>query len=272
MAQFGQKATWRDRATEGRRRLQVERQLQILNLLTKDGVGQVSELSVRFGVSRNTIRRDLKHLEEQGLVSVRHGGAVSTGSPTVAVTFQKREDQFASEKRRLGERAAQLIEDGDAIIIDAGTTTERIIPALKGKRNITVITNGINIALGLSGLTGVTTVMSGGILDESAMCTAGFHAEEFITQFHVAKAFIGTGGITADGLTNTNAFEVPMKRAMIRTADLIVLVVTHDKVGRVSLTHFAALSDVDIMITGAGADRGTIAAAEAAGIEVVLCE
>jgi len=249
--------------------MQVERQLQILALLAEEGVAQIAQLSRRFGVSRNTIRRDLKQLEDEGLVMLAHGGAVSRQYPPMGVPIQMRQDQFGKEKQRIGERAAVLVHDGDAIIIDSGTTTERMIPSLKGKTGITVITNGINIAL--VGTPGINTVLSGGILNETTISTAGFHAESFIAQFHVRTAFIGAGGVTLDGVSNTNAFEVQIKRAMIECADVVVFLATHDKIGNVSIAPLAPLSAIDLIITDDKADSREVEAYRERGVEVILC-
>ncbi len=251
--------------------MRTERQIEILNLLRTNGVAEISVLSGRFAVSQNTIRRDLRSLAEQGLLTLTHGGAVYNRNIPMGIPLGEREDRFAEEKLRIGRKAAEFIGDGEAVILDAGTTTERIIPFLVDKRNLTVVTNGLNIAESLMGIPGVTSILVGGIVNETTRCTAGFHAEEFIRQFHVSTAFISAGGVERNGVTNTNVFEVEIKRSMIRSAAKVVLVATHDKIGTVSLAPFAGLEEVDALVTDVEADEKALAPIRERGVEVYLC-
>ena len=183
----------------------------------------------------------------------------------------QREDEWTEEKNRIGRKACELVSPGQAIILDAGTTTERMIPGLRALSGLTVITNGLNIARGLSGLTGVTTVLCGGILNDITGSLAGFHAEEFMRQFHVATAFLSAGGVTVDGVANTNAFEVRVKQSMLEAAERVILLVAHDKIGRKSFAPFARLDQIDMVLTDSGAPPGEVERLRAAGAEVVLC-
>ena len=251
--------------------MRMERQIEILSFLRNTNVVQIKELSDRLRVSRNTIRRDLKRLEEEGLVRITHGGAVGIQNAPMGIPLGIREDQYAEEKVRIGKKAAELIQDGDAIILDAGTTTERIVSFLKDKKNLTVITNGLNIALCLLGIPGVTALLVGGVMNEITRCTAGFYAEEFLRQFHVSTAFISAGGVTVDGVMNTNAFEVRIKRSMIQAADRVVLVVTRDKIGKTSLAPFAKLEEFDVILTDSKAPEEELEKLRGKGVEIVLC-
>jgi DeoR/GlpR family transcriptional regulator of sugar metabolism len=183
----------------------------------------------------------------------------------------QRQDQFMEEKTRIGRRACGFVGMGQAIILDAGTTTERMIPGLREISGLTIITNGLNIARGLSGCGGVTTVLCGGILNDVTGSLAGFHAEEFMKQFHVATAFLSVGGVTAEGAANTNAFEVRIKHSMLETAERVILLATHEKIGRQAFAPFALLDEIDIVITDAEADPEEVERLRAAGAEVILC-
>ena len=175
------------------------------------------------------------------------------------------------EKHAIGLKAADIISDGEAIILDAGTTTEQIAKAISKKKRLTVITNAFNIALILSEMKGITVVMTGGIFNVITGCLAGFHAEQFINQFHVDKAFISAGGVNLENVTNTNAFEVQIKHAMMDVADESYLVVTHHKIGRTSLVPFANVKDFHAILTDAGVDQDQVERIQSAGVQIVLC-
>jgi DeoR/GlpR family transcriptional regulator of sugar metabolism len=251
--------------------MQLERQLEILQIIKSKGIVKVTELSRHYGVSLNTIRRDLHRLEEQGLLQVSRGGAMGAPNPPMSAPLGQRGDQWTEEKNRIGRKACEFVGGGQAVILDAGTTTERMIPGLRGIQGLTVITNGLNIARGLSGLPGITTVLCGGILNEVTGSLAGFHAEEFMKQFHVATAFLSAGGVTVDGAANTNAFEVRIKHSMLEAAERAILLVAHDKIGRKAFAPFARLEEIDVVITDDDAPPGEVERLRAAGAEVILC-
>lgn len=252
-------------------KMQMERQLEILNIIQNKGIVRVAELCLHYGLSPNTIRRDLRRLEDQGRLTTCRGGAVGTLNAPMGMPLGQREDQYQEEKIRIGREACTFVSAGQAIILDAGTTTERMIPGLREIGVLTVITNGLNIAHGLSGVNGITTLLCGGVLNDVTGSLAGFHAEEFMKQFHVATAFISAGGLTADGVSNTNAFEVRIKQSMLESAERVILLVSHDKIGRHALAPFARLDEIDIVITDSAADSEEVGRLRAAGVEVIAC-
>jgi DeoR family fructose operon transcriptional repressor len=251
--------------------LQLERQIKIVNLLSQTRAVTVVDLARTFRVSQNTVRRDLQALAEKGFLSLTHGGAVLEGGAPMGAPLSQREVSHIEEKRAIGLKAADMVVEGQAIILDAGTTTEQVALALKDKRSLTVITNAINVASSLQGVPGITVVLTGGILNDVTGCVAGFHAEQFLGQFHADKAFISAGGVTADSVTNTNAFEVEIKRRMMAAAEESFLVVNGSKVGRTSLVPFARPADFRAIITDTGADKETVDRLRSLGTEVILC-
>ena len=251
--------------------LQLQRQLKIMNLLGQSQAVTIVDLAREFGVSQNTIRRDLQALADKGFLSLTHGGAVLNRQAPMGAPLSQREISHIQEKRAIGLKAAEMVGEGEAIILDAGTTTEQIAIALKDRRALTVITNAINIAGQLRAAAGVTVVLTGGILNDVTGCVAGFHAEQFVGQFHAGKAFISAGGVTVDSVTNTNAFEVQIKRRMMAAAEQSFLVVSHYKLGRTSLVPFARPGDFRAILTDAQADPEVVSGLRALGTEVVLC-
>jgi DeoR/GlpR family transcriptional regulator of sugar metabolism len=251
--------------------MQLERQLEILQIIHSKGHVKVSELSRHYRVSLNTIRRDLRRLAEQGMLKVRRGGALGAPNLPMGAPLVQRADLRTKEKIRIGRKACELVRAGQAVILDAGTTTEQMIPGLRGIQGLTVITNGLNIAHGLSGLPNITTVLCGGILNEVTGSLAGFHAEEFMKQFHVTTAFLSAGGITVDGAANTNMFEVRIKRSILEAAERVVLLAAHDKIGRKAFAPFARLDEIDVVLTDTEAPSEEVERLRAAGVEVILC-
>lgn len=251
--------------------MRVQREMDIMNWLHKRGTARITELSDYLRVSKNTIRRDLKSLEEQGHIRITHGGAVLNRDSPMGAPLSDREVQLIDEKRRIGREANALIPAGASVLLDAGTTTEQVAVALHDRDGLTIITNGLNIITHLADASDLVTVCTGGSINTITRCFVGFHAEQFLEQFHVDIAFISAGGVNARGVTNTNTAEVQIKRAMIGIADKVVLLVTHDKVGRTALAPFAGLNDIHTIITDDKADPAIVDSLRLAGPQVIIC-
>ena len=257
--------------------LRAEREFKIINKLRAERIVHLSDLSTAIGVSENTIRRDLQRLQDTGILKRTHGGAVITEEDhdthsSDDVDWLARESQSPAEKQRIGREAANLVHDGEAIILDAGTTTMQIARNLREKRNLTVVTNAVNIGLELARNANLTVVLTGGILRELSKSLVGPLVEDFISgSIHVDRLFLSAGGVSTDaGITNANTIEVPIKRAMIRAAREVILVVTHQKIGRRSFTQIAPLEAISTIVTDTSADAGLVASLEARGIKVIL--
>jgi DeoR/GlpR family transcriptional regulator of sugar metabolism len=251
--------------------LAAERQRAIANSLVAEQAVTVTALCQRFGVSANTIRRDLRTLERSHQATVVHGGAVINENRDTEIPFPKRQAAAVNEKTLIGERAAQMVQDGEAIILDAGTTTHFIAKALRCRQDLTVITNAINIAQELAGCPGIMTILSGGVLRAKSNCLIGQTAERTLGEWHVAKAFISAGGVELEaGLTNPNPFEVPVKQAMIRAAQKVILVATSEKFGLRSLAPFAALGSITTIITDERLPADTATSIRSLGIELII--
>lgn len=251
--------------------MRIEREIDIMRLLTLKRAVRIAELSSLIGVSQNTIRRDLRSLAAQGALRLTHGGAVINEDIPMGIPLGEREIHFIDEKRRIGLKAIEMIPEGSSVLLDAGTTTEQIAQAIRDRNGLTVITNAMNIILRLSDAKGIVSVSTGGVLNTITKCFSGFHAEQFLSQFHVDIAFISAGGVTERGLTNTNAVEVQIKKTMIEVSDLVVVAVTHDKIGKVSLSPFADLDAVDLILTDSGADPAVVEKIERRGPKFVVC-
>jgi len=257
--------------------LRAERELRIINRLRSERVVRLAALSSSLGVSENTIRRDLRRLAETGILQRTHGGAFilddeGGGRSAEDLEWLERQARFPDEKVRIGTAAAEMVRDGEAVIIDAGTTAMQVARALHGRHGVTVVTNAVNIGLELARSPSLTVVLTGGILRDISKSLVGPQAEEFLNaDIHADRLFLSAGGVSVDaGVTNANTIEVPVKRAMIRAAREVVLVVTHDKIGRRSFTPIAPLPALSAIITDSGVDPAARAEIEARGVRVIV--
>lgn len=229
-----------------------ERRKQIQSFLEENGRVSVDELTLRFQVSKVTIRGDLDALEEEGLVKRTHGGAifVSSDASHADPPFFDRQQSNSDEKLRIGKAAASLIESGDIVFLDAGTTSHSIAKHLHHRSNITVVTIGLRIAMELEEAEGITVVVPGGIMRRGSMSLLGDYATRTLDSIHINKAFVGAKGVTAaEGLTDVNAFEVATKQHVVQRADQVIGVVDHSKWGRVSFATFAPTDQVTAIIS-----------------------
>lgn len=213
----------------------------------------VQELCDLFQVSESTIRRDLKELETRSILKRTHGGAVNFQAVAFEPTYSEKEDQFQDEKKRIAQKAAEFIEDGDSLIIDSGTTTLYLANELAKFKDLTVVTNSIHLMQKLSALQGINIISTGGMLRTNTMALAGPMAEKSLEQLHVDKAFLGTNGLNIEeGLTTPNLVEASIKQKMIGAADQVFVMADHTKIGCVSFARFGEISDIDACITGSG--------------------
>lgn len=249
-----------------------ERLDRILALLQERGRVSVAGLCERFAVSAVTIRSDLATLEQQGALVRTHGGAVirpDNGSEPLAFALRKK--LHLAEKERIGRAAAEWVRDGDSIALDASTTAWQVARHLRGRRELTVITNGLFIALEFLDLPDVTVVMPGGSLRPASASLIGDQGACILEHYHVQKGFFGAGGFTLEeGLTDTNQYEVELKRRMVERSKEVIAIVDSSKWGQVALAPLAAVARLDRVIADRGAPAGMVESLRGRGVEVVL--
>ena len=251
--------------------LNLERRAKILELLAEHGKVGVSELSRLFKTSEVTIRNDLKDLHRQGLLRRAHGGAVKVETVSVDPSLQVKAEQHADEKRRIGAAAAALVKDGDSIILDSGTTTQQIAKQIKGKKELTVITNGLNIALELLGSKGVQLILLGGMVRENSFSAVGHFAEEMLGQLSANKLFLAVDAFDLEfGLTTPNLEESKVNQAMVRVAREVTLVADSSKFGKRSLSRIVPLGQINKIVTDDALPEDSRAELRARGIELIL--
>jgi DeoR/GlpR family transcriptional regulator of sugar metabolism len=257
--------------------MRADRQQQILELIAENGQITVAQIVDRFGVSEMTARRDLAELAQDGLLRRVHGGAISNLGRSYEPPYPLRTNKSFAAKQAIGRAAAALINDGDSIAFDVGTTTLEIARCLPGKFNLTVVTASLPIANEIvarfSLEADLRLLLTGGVVRSGELSMIGEFASRVYQELHVDKAFIGVGGISLEaGLTEYNLDDTLVKRAMIATAGQIIVVADGSKLERTTFAQIAPLSDVDVIVTDRSADRTMLAALRAADIEVIVAD
>jgi len=251
--------------------LNEERRRAILELLNHDGRVLVKDLAPRFNTSQVTIRKDLEVLHSRGLIHRTHGGALPV--PVGALldpSLREKEKLHRKEKQRIGAAAARLVKEGESVILDSGTTATAVARALHEFRNLTVITNAVNIAAELAG-TAIEVILTGGILRENSFSLVGPLAEETLRRLSADILFLGVDGFDVNfGLTTPNLLEAKVNRVMMEIAKRTVVVCDASKFGRRSLSLIAPPSMVHQAITDSKIAKSDLKALEDAGIEVTL--
>lgn len=215
------------------RALAPRRHDEILRRLATDGSVSITELATFFDVSRETIRRDMKHLAERGQLDLVHGGAALFEATEPALTLRSQEN--AVGKEAIGRAAAALIEDGMVVFLDSGTTTLAVAHALTGRKNLTICTTSLTIALHLCHQPNLRVHMLGGEIDPAEEAATGIDALEAIGRFRVDVAFLGGGGLSPDGeVTDFTRNGAEQRSRMAATAARAYFVLDRSKFGRLT--------------------------------------
>jgi DeoR family transcriptional regulator, fructose operon transcriptional repressor len=249
----------------------LERQRKIAQLVREHGSVRASELTDLFGVTDETIRRDLSRLADMGILRRAHGGAVAAPIRSES-GFARRLQEQQEAKIAIAHAAADLVSDGSTIIIDSGTTTVHLARALRTKRDLVVITNAVTNAIELMESTNVTVVLTGGVLRPATFGAVGDLAVATIRELHVDQTFLAMNSVSLEGLTYPSFEEVAVKRAMIAAASEVILLADSSKFGHDSLVRVAPLGVLSRIVTSPGIDPDLKAALVELGIEVIVAD
>jgi DeoR family fructose operon transcriptional repressor len=221
-------------------------------------------------VTAETVRRDLTALERHGLVRRVHGGAIPVERLGFEPDVTTRSERLVAEKERIAKKALEEIPAEGAILLDAGTTTARLAELLPTDRELTVVTNSLQIGSIISTRRNITTYIVGGRVRGRTGANTGEWALQSLAGLFVDVAFLGTNGISVTrGLTTPDQAEAAVKRAFVASARRSIVLTDHSKFGQAHLAQFADLADVDMVITDSGLDGETATELEAAGPTVV---
>jgi len=252
--------------------LAVERQRIILDILRREGVVRNAELRELLNVSLVTIRSDLRELEKSGECEIIWGGAVSVRPPTDSeVRLEQRSKLNPNIKQRIGAAAAGLIEVGQTIIVDAGTTTVELIHHLPHDLEyLRVVTPALNVAVATTHYPDIEVVMPGGVLRNLTRSLFGPQTLRALEMFNADWTFLATGGFTVErGVTTSNILEVEVKRTMVKQANRVVLLSDSTKFGRILSLKVADMSEIHTLITDNKLSDSDVQAVETCGVRVL---
>ena len=251
----------------------AQRRERIQAYLAIHRIARLSDLSEFLDASEATIRRDLEWLEVEGLIHRTHGGAMLSQRLEIETEYQHRAQVFSEEKRGIGKAAASLVENGDTIFLNSGTTTTQIIRHLPPKADITVITNNV-FAVAEIGEIGYEIILIGGAFQPKMKSVAGRFAANVLSQVYANKAFIGVDGLNIKyGCTVPSISEAENDRLMIeRTHGKLFIVADHSKWGVIANYEIAKFDQIHSFITDSQLDSGAQTAMRARGIEIILAD
>jgi DeoR/GlpR family transcriptional regulator of sugar metabolism len=248
-----------------------ERRQAILDLVNRQGRVAVADLSRRFDVSEVTIRADLQALVDRGAIKRTHGGAIPSGFGLPDLSLVQRRQQRTEQKTRIAEAAADHVADGEAIFLDSSSTVLSILPFIRQRRDLTIITNSLVVAQEMLGLSNITVVMPGGSLHHDTVSLIDPDGLALLSQYHIAKGFFGAHGITVeDGLTDVSEAEARVKRPLVAMCRRVIGLVDATKWGRTGIASFAEIQDVDEVITDRAAPAVMVDVVREVGVEVTL--
>lgn len=249
----------------------TERRALLLNKLDLDGQVDVKALSEELMVSEVTIRNDLNKLEEKKILIRTRGGAIKTDRVANDFNISDKNKRYFEEKRRIGQVAAELIEEGDTIILDSGSTTMEITKHLSRFTHLTIISNAVNIAIALAEMKNTNVIIPGGILRRNSLSLVGSAAEENFQNYFCDKLFLAVDGIhLTHGLSTPNVEEAHLNKMMIKIAKKVIVVTDSSKFLKRSLAVIAPISKVDIIVTDAGILSKDQKELENAGVQVII--
>jgi len=251
--------------------LYEERRRAILEILKRDGRVLVQDLTRRFGTSQVTIRKDLEDLHAHGLIHRTHGGALPASEGALDdPALREKQSLHRKEKLLIAKEAARMVQEGQVVILDSGTTTTEIAKALREFRNLTIVTNAVNIATELSG-TAVEVILTGGTLRKNSFSLVGPIAEETLRRLNADLLFLGVDGFDVHyGLSTPNLLEAKVNRVMVEISKRTVAVCDSSKFGRRSLSLIVAPSALHGIITDRSIPRSDLQALKKSGIEVTI--
>ena len=231
--------------------LAMDRRNLILARIQKDTSVRVGDLAKEYKVTEETIRRDLEKLEKDGLVTRTYGGAVLTQtSGTYDFSFRVRETQNVEGKRKIALKVAEMIEDGDTLMVDSSTTAMFVVRELTGRSNITMITNSVRIPQEVAFQENMNIIVTGGTLRPGIMSLVGNVTEDALKHYYVNVAILGCKAMDlAEGTFEPHEQEAVIKRTMCENARQVIVVADHTKFGKRSFVRTLSLADIDVLVT-----------------------
>jgi DeoR family fructose operon transcriptional repressor len=248
-----------------------DRRTRLLELIRQRGFASLPALAEQLEVSESTVRRDLDFLEESGVAQRTHGGAFYTGPSPKLAHFDQRQSLNWDRKRRIAAHASHLIDDNDTILLDGGSTTYELAQLLVG-RPLQVVTNSLPVANLFTSSENADLVIVGGYVHAKTGVSLGPYANQMLGTLNVRRAVLSVAGINERGFYNSNLLLVETEKAMMNSADEVIVVADSTKFGHTSLAHLCNLNDIDVLVTDHEIDAAWRKRIEAADVKVVVAE
>lgn len=249
-----------------------QRQSRLQELLARQGMSDLDSLAKTLDVSQSTVRRDVEALAARGLARRTHGGVIWLGErtgPTRLYVFDQKLDDQVEAKRQIARAAADLVQLGQTVLIDGGTTTYYLAEALAG-RPLQLVTNSLPIAQVFLNDEKVEVILTGGLLYPRYGVFLGPGAESMLESVHASMLFLSVAGIFESHLYNQNLLLVHSERKMMEQAQQIVLLVDHEKFGQQALVRLCDLKEIDVVVSDAGIGEAERKIVEQAGCQLIV--
>ena len=246
-----------------------ERQQQMLAILNKERKLSITDLCERFALTPPTARNDLRELESKGLLKRTHGGAIPKEESTFEVSFFRRETENVREKQSIARYASTLVHDGDAIIIDSGTTTFEFAKCLCEKQNLTVVTCDLKVAMYLQDNSDAHVILLGGSIRKDFYCTSGVSVLSMLRTLCADACFLGASGVTAErGVTTPGAEHAEIRRCMMEVSARTIVLCDSRKIGINGFCVVSPLDKIDLLVTDDGISEEDKRLIEETGVEL----
>ena len=251
----------------------VERRMEIIDVVNRDGKARVEDLAALFNVSSVTIRSDLSFLESNGYVVRSHGAAIPNTGVIAELSIHEKRRHNTDVKSLIGQAAAKLISTGDTVILDSGTTAKEIAASLKSLGNVVVMTNGLDVAMELASAPGIDVLMPGGILRKNALSFCGSQAEQGLKNYRFDKFFLGVDGFDLRaGITTHHEQEASLNRLMCSISEQVIAVADSSKFGKRSCHMIREFGDIDVLVTDSGIPEEYVQGLRDMKVEVIIVE
>jgi len=251
--------------------MRQDRLARVEHFILQSGSVSLVTLAEKFQLSVNTIRRDVIELERRGLITRTHGGAIAKERPKSFEEIGSRHQKNAAAKQLIGYLAAKLVQDGQTIFIDAGSTTKTLIPYLRNKQNITIITNSVNVLMEASKLPNVTLLVLGGEYSATSDCLYNYASIEELKTYNIDISFMGTTGLSVSGgLTTATFMEAKFKKIAMQQGKTCVVMADASKMDIHTTSKFAELAEVSSIVTDQYCPEQITQYAKSSGIDIIL--
>ncbi len=249
----------------------AERRKFILDSIFKDGFVKVANLADVLQVTQATIRKDLTHLENEGLLYRAYGSAMPTSPHVMDINLNTKRLINFKKKERIAKKAVELLAENDSILMGAGSTVQVMAETLKPKGRLNVVTPAVNVAIALGDMSGVSVMQLGGILYGNSMCVIGTEAKSMLQNLQCTKLYFGVDGVDpAGGASCATVEEAELLSLMARVADTVIVLADSSKIGAHGFGRICSTREIDILITDSGIKEESRKAFEKSGVKVIV--